>query len=1330
MTSNTPVIVPVKISAYAINKAVHLADDPDSVGATMLLDFTKPAFNYPEKMPFGGAKADVGVRVHWQLPLAHLHGVQESGGVVFPEAPNRWLVTRIIREGNPRPGSGGVTTGTEVKKKYFLIQSDYLDAAGDNFWSSSYGVMNPQTHALTPNATETDQTQAGKVWHLDDWNSATATDRGPTLPSLTAVGPGIASFHAYQPFNTAIFSFIDFVVDESNSDNSTDETAVDRGVVSYEVVGWYSDANKDILNNDRNRGTDLPHLLDELGWKLQNGVGVDVMRRSLYFGTAIGVRWDRDSPSVQSDSHDKRPSSSAEVIIGVGSSTAEAMTALPQSDDGDIISARLFEAFIAGELDQLDADPGGFDETIHASWFSRRDSDYIFEISDKKDADNPHQTSDAELETERQWLAELNRKQRLFDVGVHELQSLRQRLYDIWWLTIPDPKPGLDQPGNHRPPPPGEAEKYLRQLDPNITGTVANQVQRLRDYLYGAQGDAGLHVQLPHGDTAIDLEKSIADCAKSHALVEWRELKRLPRTPFYAPMDPVIVLKGTGTLDSTDVEQPSVKLVCRRTSDLIASYQVNGAPYTEPGGQAVACAEFDPALRDALVAVTLEALLLARAAVDGTALEDNLLHDNFKTASNQTAHPDQFTVRWHQPWRPAFILWELMYYPLPFDKPAECSWVFDAASGRYRLHPPTTGFQSQDHHGITVRGKSELGPLPDALGGGRAQQLIQIHDDAPDEVLEALAQFGVEVGKGFLSQSTEGLTERAMLQRSPGVAMFPDPSQDPHGLIGLIGQPQSSSVPWPSLNDTNSQRVMPFDPFRGGQFVLSRLAIIDSMGRALNVASADDGAINYWHRKALFRAPSVTPDSVAATLPLPQDNIGHDVPQNLIMQLTPRLAQPARLEFDFVDAVHDTIVVDDPPTVITAGRPGPNPVVGWLIGNDAAKTLMVYDPEGTPCVHARLGRGPQGDAAYWQVVPDYPLSLPDLIDEHSAWSQAHPQLQAFLAPWFKADDSVWQLKAFHDLLGTINSYQSSHMANTANVPLKGQIGRPVALLRARLSLGIDGVPFIDPSWGNYITPPALGYLDPQQRDKWRWNLRLGGAQHYSTDGLIGYFTHGLDASQRIDPSLKANYRLLRTAPGIPAGQVYTTPIDAKELALPVNTAPTLDTSGGGQIQAPNAPSAGFVTILADPWRPCRAVSDVLPVTTLRALPDTFMRDLHAAALTIPIGPVITGLRKRTDQPEAGDHTDPGKSVLMPVPSPWTGIWDWLEAVPGGHGEGAWKRYSISSPDVAPHLDVPPPLCARTGYLYLSKPTGGLSHGPRAKTDDSGSSSVSQEESKK
>lgn len=1330
MTSNTPVIVPVKISAFAINAAVQQADDPDSVGTTMPLDFTKPAFDYPEKVPFGGGKPDLGVRVHWQLPLAHLHGVQESGGVVFPEAPNRWLVTRILREGDPKPG--GVTTGTEVKKKYFLIQSDYLDADGDNFWSSSYGVMNPQTHALTPTteAQGTNQTQAGKVWHLEDWNSATAEQRGPVLPSLTAVGPGIASFHAYQPFNQAIFSFLDFFVGDNNSDNDTDATAVDRGLVSYEVVGWYSDPRKDILNNDRNRGKDLSQLLDELGWALQNGVGADVMRRSLYFGTAIGVRWDRNSSSGQSDQHDKRPGNGAEVSIAVGSSTAEAMTALPQSDDGDIISARLFEAFIAGELDQLDVDPGGFDETIHASWFSRRDSDYIFEISDKKDADNPHETPDAELQKEQQWLADLNRKQRLFDVGVHQLQSLRQRLYDIWWLTIPDPDPDTSHAGNHRPPPPGDADSYQRQLDPNTAGTVANQVQRLRDYLYGPHGDAGLQAQLPHGDTAIDLEKSIADYAKSHALVEWRELKRLPRTPFYAPMDPVIVLKGTGTLDNTDVEQPDTALVCRRTTDLIASYQVNNAPYTESGVQAEGCAEFDQALRAALVAANLEALLLARAAVDGSALEDNLAHHDFKTASGQKAHPDQFTVRWHQPWRPAFILWELMYYPLPFDKPAECSWVFDAASGRYRLHPPTGGFQSQDHRGITIRGKSELGPLPDVLSGGRAEQLIQIHDDASEEVLEALAQFGVEVGKGFLSQATEGLTERAMLQRSPGVAMFPDPAHDPHGLIGLIGQPQSSSVPWPGMNDPGSDRVMRFDPFRGGQFVLSRLAIIDSMGRCLNVSSAESASPNYWHRKALYRASSVTPDSGAATLPLPQDSEHHDVPQDLIMQLTPRLAQPARLEFDFVDAVHDAIVVDDPPTVITAKDPGPNPVVGWLIGNDAAKTLMVYDPEGTPCVHARLGRGPHGDAAYWEVVPGYSLSLPDLLNEGSPWSQAHPQLQGFLAPWFKANDSEWQIKAFYDLLGTINSYQSSHMANTENVPLKGQAGRPVALLRARLSLGIDGVPFIDPSWGNYITPPALGYLDPAQRDKWRWNLRLGGAQHYSTDGLIGYFTHGLDAGQRIDPSLKANYRSLRTAPGIPAGQVYTTPIDAKELALPVNTAPTLDTSGAGQVQAPNAPVAGFVTILADPWRSFRAVSDFLPVTTLRALPDVFMRDLRKAALTIPIGPVITGLRKRTDQPEQGDHTDQDKSILMPVPSPWTGVWDWLEAVPGGHDAGAWKGYSISSPDVAPHLDVPPPLCARTGYLYLSKPTGGLSRGARAETDDSGALSISQEEPKK
>ena len=57
-----------------------------------------------------------GVHLHWALPDALTQGVNSATGVVFPPAPDRWLVTRCGPDGVPQ--------------KQWMIESDYLHPEG------------------------------------------------------------------------------------------------------------------------------------------------------------------------------------------------------------------------------------------------------------------------------------------------------------------------------------------------------------------------------------------------------------------------------------------------------------------------------------------------------------------------------------------------------------------------------------------------------------------------------------------------------------------------------------------------------------------------------------------------------------------------------------------------------------------------------------------------------------------------------------------------------------------------------------------------------------------------------------------------------------------------------------------------------------------------------------------------------------------------------------------------------------------------------------------------------------------------------------------------
>ena len=135
--------------------------------------------------------------------------------LVWPAAPNRWLVTRRLN-GEP--------------EKRWVVESDYLYPDGDP------GGQGRNAGAITYPAEGASGTSPfrylGRHLTFDEWRKG--EDEAEHLERLTAVGYGETTFSGFYPNCRSVFGF-------------HDEDQTPREGLHYEVVGWYSDPAVDRL---------------------------------------------------------------------------------------------------------------------------------------------------------------------------------------------------------------------------------------------------------------------------------------------------------------------------------------------------------------------------------------------------------------------------------------------------------------------------------------------------------------------------------------------------------------------------------------------------------------------------------------------------------------------------------------------------------------------------------------------------------------------------------------------------------------------------------------------------------------------------------------------------------------------------------------------------------------------------------------------------------------------------------------------------------------------------------------------------------------------------
>ena len=1250
-------LVPISVEALVVSQTDQNIDpnNPAWSIAPMQYQFGL-SYGSIEPGPFTGTGVapPTGVTLHWALPDALTHGRQQSGsppgdggGIQFPLTPNRWLIVRTSP--NPQSPPSSPPPGSRIARAW-IVQSDYL---GDDGSNEFLRPDNPQV-----------VTNLGRSSTLEEWQGESSP---PAASFLQAVGPGDATFAAYIANINNVFSFQDDLSDLTGSppNNVTNPIAL-----NYLVAGWYADPTTDPLYGATDEQTWLT-LMNELKWSLDNtsdnpnsppqGLPSPLPRQVLCHGMVYDVQWYGPGPNAPSQSG--VPTGDPEPLIAIGNTSIDALAALIEYQINQVSPpgvganvARVLEAFQYNLLPTLD-EAGGSDklnQQIHDAWFGSAPGGTIWEVikpppihsPPAPGRESPPSFGPVPLSPpEAALLEQLNDAQTELDRLDRLLPAAQYELYALWWKT------GYCAAQNTFSPPEGCGS--LPDLQPQIEA-----VQELRN------------TTIPQA-TALrdDLQTKLAAMLKSPLALVNRSRPR-----FWQPLDPVVLVYGAGRSykhgeDGRFSEDGT--LFCRMTGQTISSITVASPSTSGPPSATVTVGNLvspppiptggpvpleipsliveafflDTGNADTIATTALELLSLPAdpAAVESLAATVRKQQTLIWNKDFQPGNPlDPPTVAelsgldgtlpsliavmpWAAPWSPLYLDWEIEWTSSanqPASPPSSvlANWQFNGLD--YEWGGGLDAGPTETISGRTLLTPQAAGALQDRLAQFFQEESLMPPSASPPDwlpvTLKALGEFLATVGNwDLLSQSLSGF-HQYLIMRDPGQRILPGAD------IANVVDSATQALPIPGAS---------FYPVRAGHFKLTKLWIVDDFGQIFNPIAMS------------HQNPAVYQPIVSQWLQTPPS-----VPDNLqLVQLAPRVAQLGRLSFRFSSA--------QPGGGESSSDPDTSPVCGWLLPNHLDQSLMVYDAGGNALGELLLTGVAANLRTRWDPAPDSPSAVGAPVNI------ANDYLCGFVEGLLNQPGGGGA--ALLELLAVVDAttWTIDPLGGSGNQGLSVLIGNPLALVRARLTLELDGPPVYDqslPATGQGVTA-AFTEID--------FPVRLGSLV-LRDDGLLGYF---LDSDFSQFNSVYNPYDFV-SPPKTSPPNVYVVQNDVR---LQFNSDLT---------SPPGSQSNACVTMVLDPRGSVHASAGILPVKSITLPPYYVSPALTRMEVTFRTGPLLS---------------DP-ETLRMPLPAEKQGQWQWLQR--SDVTTWATPDAGIVKADATARLSTRPQI-VREGWLKLSGALG-------------------------
>ncbi|WPV64829.1 hypothetical protein [Chitinophaga sp. LS1] len=429
-----------------------------------------------------------GIHLHWELPDYFKKGQQLPGSsnILFPHAPNRWLVTRYLSIYDQSTNSYAAPTA-----KSWIVESDYITSDKPSDGRPHITVPLP----VNPAYQQQPYMYMGRVVDHSSWNPSTEpassylpsqqdTDGNPCyLTSIGFVGP---YFSSYYPECCSVFGFWDNFSDLPDVQSAIKSNNPIQFRATYQVIGWLNDVSTDPLNDIRDQVTEqyndyvqrclanntVPEMtpLDffsqittqNLKWTFNNGdlsysvndeyqiTQLNLPTQTLCAGTMQEVVWNMTSNTGStyflSSGQSNMSVWNANTEIAIGNSTEEALSALlkidmgQDTDDPNVLTnyEYLLDALQLGLLNDIEKTPNKLitlEEALHNNGFENISGGFNWLITNTKQGTNDGSTEDTEITlplTLAEQLYLLNSVQKQYDMGRGALSMRRKQLFMDW----------------------------------------------------------------------------------------------------------------------------------------------------------------------------------------------------------------------------------------------------------------------------------------------------------------------------------------------------------------------------------------------------------------------------------------------------------------------------------------------------------------------------------------------------------------------------------------------------------------------------------------------------------------------------------------------------------------------------------------------------------------------------------------------------------------------------------------------------------------------------------------------------------------------------------
>lgn len=373
--------------------------------------------------PFGNPNLTLkaGIHLHWALPDALTTGKAEADGITFPLVPNRWL---IIRRGGNKPD------------KQWVVESDYLYpeyAKGETPPDAINILHHPGTGEYQPFRF------LGRKLKLAEWRSGTTNTQ--YVKELSAIGPFAkvesldnekAAFAGFYPNCRSVFGFHD---DEFKG-------ATPPNGLQYDVIGWYSNSEKDclakfVIEHSDNAQTLLEALQEKMAWTVALGSQKFPDRILCHSQLKFAAGTSLSDPSAKY----------ANPKIAVGNTQEEAIAAYlasqldTQPENRQKIEGQLEALQMSDRLEQHKLDFGPkFREVLHESGFVGQTKEMLWRVVSEDNSSLPASAAQGEAQVQVTLPASIgdqintvNGLQQDYDRKLAVIGSIREQVYADWY---------------------------------------------------------------------------------------------------------------------------------------------------------------------------------------------------------------------------------------------------------------------------------------------------------------------------------------------------------------------------------------------------------------------------------------------------------------------------------------------------------------------------------------------------------------------------------------------------------------------------------------------------------------------------------------------------------------------------------------------------------------------------------------------------------------------------------------------------------------------------------------------------------------------------------